>query len=427
MPVKVQGEGELNTKQISSPIHNKIWPGKVSIIVGDLSAEGAGRWGGAVRPFLLTTALRQLGIAVEILGFANDNVPLSVPSEVSIKRFPKTQYPRFLNSARRLIQAIEGDIIYAYKTKASSFGVSLLAKKWYKRPLILDIDDWEMSWHGGDQWRYQPSPKQRYRDLVKPDGALRQPDHPIYLQRMEKRISQADAVTVHTSFLQRKFGGMCIPNGKDVHQFNPEKYDSTSSRQQFGLENYKVLMFPGAPRPYKGLEDLLTALEILNRPNLRLVIVGGSPYDDYDRQLHKHWGKYIIQLPKLPYADMPKIVSAADIIVVPQRDTAAAQAQFPLKLTDGMAMAKPILATAVGDIPRILGDAGYIVPPGDSQAMAQKIADILANLEAAKLTGYRARERCIRYYSIEAMANSLQNQVLPAVCPHSEEIIQSQS
>ena len=42
---------------------------------------------------------------------------------------------------------------------------------------------------------------------------------------------------------------------------------------------------------------------------------------------------------------MPEIVSAADVIVVPQRNTPAAQAQFPLKLTDGMAMAKPILAT----------------------------------------------------------------------------------
>ena len=422
MPLTVQGEGELNTRLIDSPTRNKIWPRKVSIIVGDLSAEGAGRWGGAVRPFLLTTALQKLGIAVEILGFANDNVPLSVTPDVVVKRFPKAQYPNFLNSARRLIKAIEGDIIYAYKTKASSFGVGLLAKKWYKRPLILDIDDWEMSWHGGDQWCYQPSPKQRYRDLVKANGALRQPDHPIYLQWMENQISQADAVTVHTSFLQEKFGGICIPNGKNINQFNPDKYDSNSSRQRFGLEQYKVLMFPGAPRPYKGLEDLLTALASLNRPDLRLVIVGGSPYDDYDKQLLQRWGKYIIQLSKLPYAEMPKVVSAADIVVVPQRDTAAAQAQFPLKLTDGMAMAKPILATAVGDIPTILGDAGYIVTPGDSQAMAQKISDILADPEAAQLTGRQARERCIEHYSIEAMATSLSEKVLPMVCQSSKKL-----
>ncbi|MGA0200142.1 MAG: glycosyltransferase family 1 protein, partial [Prochlorotrichaceae cyanobacterium] len=40
---------------------------KVSILVSDLSEKGAGRWGGAVRPFLLAQALQRLGVAVEIL------------------------------------------------------------------------------------------------------------------------------------------------------------------------------------------------------------------------------------------------------------------------------------------------------------------------------------------------------------------------
>ena len=148
--------------------------------------------------------------------------------------------------------------------------------------------------------------------------------------------------------MQQKFGGAYIPNGKDTASFDPSLHDGPANRRKYGLDDYKVLMFPGAPRPYKGLEDILTALDILDRPDLRLVIVGGSPYDDYDKMLQKQWGRHIIQLPKLPYAEMPAVVSAADIIVVPQRDAAAAKAQFPLKLTDGMAMAKPILATAAG-------------------------------------------------------------------------------
>lgn len=417
MPVEIQGEGKLNSTQLGSSVCRHTMPVKVSIIIGDLSGEGAGRWGGAVRPFLLTKAFQKLGIQVEILGFANDNMPLSVGPEVTVKRFSKNHYPGFLKSAAQLIQAIEGDIIYAYKTKASSFGVGLLAKKWLSKPLILDIDDWEMSWHGGEEWCYQATLKQRYRDLVKANGAFRQPDHPIYLKRMEQRVHQADAVTVHTAFLQQKFGGIYIPNGKDVNTFDPSQYDSFASRQQFGLEPYKVLMFPGAPRPYKGVEDLLAALDILQRPDLRLVIVGGSPYDDYDQTLHQRWGKYIIQIPKLRHSEMPRIVSAADIIVVPQRDTAAAKAQFPLKLTDGMAMAKPILATSVGDIPNILNGTGHVVQPGDSQAMAQKITEILADPKASQAMGECARQRCIQLYSIETMATSLHRTVLPFITP----------
>jgi glycosyltransferase involved in cell wall biosynthesis len=108
---------------------------------------------------------------------------------------------------------------------------------------------------------------------------------------------------------------------------------------------------------------------------------------------------------------MPEIVAAAHLIVVPQQDTPATKAQFPLKLTDGMAMAKPILATKVGDIPDILGDTGYLVDPNSPEQLADKIKWIFEHLEEANYKGKLARERCVKYYSIESMSEIL-NQVL---------------
>jgi glycosyltransferase involved in cell wall biosynthesis len=166
-------------------------------------------------------------------------------------------------------------------------------------------------------------------------------------------------------------------------------------------------MFPGAPRPYKGVEDVLIALDRLDRDDLRLAIVGGSPYDDYDRQLQEKWGRWIIQLPRSPNHLMPEVVSAAHVVVVPQRDTPAAQAQFPLKLTDGMAMAKPILATRVGDIPQILADTGYLVEPNSPEQIARSIELIFADLDTANAKGIAARKRCIQNYSLDVMAKIL--------------------
>jgi glycosyltransferase involved in cell wall biosynthesis len=390
---------------------------RVSIIVGDLSPQGAGRWGGAVRPFLLEQALRRLGCAVEIVGFTHDMAPLPGAEHLDLKQFSYGIYPQFLGSVGQLIRQLKGDVLYAYKTKASSFGVGLLARRWLKRPLILDIDDWEMSWHGGDRWRYRPTLKQRCRDLIKADGALRQPDHPLYLQRMERWVGQADAVTVHTQFLQQRFGGVYVPNGKNTDLFDPHRCDRDRSRQRYGLTPYRVLMFPGAPRPYKGLEDVLMAMDQLDEPDLRLVIVGGSPYDDYDQRLLSRWGQHLILLPKTPHDQMPEVIAAADVVVVPQQDTPAAQAQFPLKLTDGMAMAKPILATQVGDIPNILGDTGYLVPPQNPEAIARTIQSIFADLSTAHHQGQRARQRCIHDFSIDTMAQQLGAVVLPSVLP----------
>ena len=386
---------------------------KVSIIVGDLSARGAGRWGGAVRPFLLNKALKRLGFKVEILGFTDTLESLSLGSDVIIKPFTQNIYPQFIGSAVQLIRHLDGDLIYAYKTKASSFGVGLLARAWLRRPLILDIDDWEMSWHGGDRWRYQPDFKQRCRDIIKSDGALRQPDHPIYLRWMEHLIPKADAVTVHTRFLQDRFGGVYVPNGKDTDVFDPDHCNRAASRQRYGLDAYRVLMFPGAPRPYKGVEDVLQALDLIGEPDIKLVIVGGSPYDDYDQQLMHQWGHHIIQLPKMPHDQMPDVIAAADVIVVPQHDTPAAQAQFPLKITDGMAMAKPILATQVGDIPSILADTGYLVPAHNPAAIAHQLHRIFADIEQAHQRGYQARQRCIHDYSIDTMAQLLSTVTQP--------------
>lgn len=381
---------------------------KISIVVSDLSRSGSGRWGGAVRPFLIAQALRKLNYHVELVGVAYNYDTDAIPdTDLPIFAYPCGYHAGFFRAGYRVLNKIDGDIIYAVKPKTSSFGLALLRKKWKNRPLILDIDDWELSWYGGDRPTQPFNPVQLAKDLLKTDGALRYPDHPLYLRWLEDLVSQADCVTTHNQFLQERFGGVYLPNGKDVHLFDPKGYDCQKSREEYGLQDYKILMFPGAPRPYKGVEDLLEALEILQDNSLRLAIVGGSPYDNYDRQLKEHWGKWIIEIPKSPVSKMPEIVAAAHVVVVPQRDTPAAQAQFPLKLTDAMAMEKPILATKVGDIPEILGDTGFLVDANAPEQIALGIKEIFSDWEAAQARAKKSRTRCIEHYSIETMAEIL--------------------
>ena len=157
------------------------------------------------------------------------------------------------------------------------------------------------------------------------------------------------------------------------------------------------------------------ALDILKESDLRLVIVGGSPYDDYDDKLMQGWGRWIIKLPRCPVEQMPSILAAADVVVVPQRDDLTAHAQFPLKLTDGMAMAKPILSTKVGDIPEILDNTGYLVEPGSPQQIATKLKEIFQDLNLANERGRKGRERCVKYYSLQAMSGIL-SEVISGLC-----------
>lgn len=373
---------------------------KISILTPDFSK------GGVDRAYLLAQVLKKLDHEVEILGFLfGEKIYPEPPADLPIVCLPACDHPRLFPAVTRLLDRIDGDLIYAVKPKLSSFGIALLRKLQTRVPVLLDVDDWELSWKGGDETRYRPGLKQFARDLLKSDGALRSLDHPLYLQWLEQLIVFADAITIDTNFLQKRFGGTYLPNGKDTDLFDPSRFDPAESRRKYGLSEYRVLMFPGASRPHKGLEDVLVALDRLNQPDLKLVIVGGSPYDDYDRHLIETWGKWVIKIPPVPFSQMPEMVAAAHVVVVPQRNTVTAQAQFPIKLTEGMSMAKPILTTRVGDIPEILAGTGFLVDPESPDQIAQRLNEIFQNWEAAQARGVQARNRCLAHYSIEAMSS----------------------
>lgn len=364
--------------------------------------------GGMTRVYLVSQILQRLGCSVEVIGCQfGDAIYPPPPKTLTVKPIPGKRLPGFIGSATRLLNQIKGDVIYAIKPRPTSLGLALLKKAYTGRPVLLDIDDWELSWFGGDRYTYRPSVRQLARDLLKSDGALRDLEHPFYISLGERWIQQADVVTVNNQFLQQKFGGHYLPNSKDTHIFDPECFDPVASRHRYGLSNYRVLMFPGTARPHKGLEDVLTALDQLNQPDLRLVIVGGRKPDGYEDDLMARWPQWLIKLPRFPLDQMADVVAAAHIVVVPQRDTPTAQAQFPIKLTDGMAMAKPILSTTVGDIPKILGDTGYLVAPHAPNQLVAMLQTILDNPEQAAIRGRLARERCIRHYSVDAMAETL--------------------
>ncbi|NJL91471.1 MAG: glycosyltransferase family 4 protein [Coleofasciculaceae cyanobacterium SM2_1_6] len=368
--------------------------------------------GATTRVYLLAQVLQKLGHTVKIYGLVfGERVYPAPPENLEVFALPGGNYPQIIPNLRELLTLMASstpDLLYAVKPRPTSLGLALI-KRWQTGiPVMLDLDDWEMSWHGGDDWQYRPTIKQLARDVIQPQGALRNPNHPLYVQWSEKLIAQADALTVDTRFLQYRFGGTYLPNGKDVELFNPANFDPTASRLKYGFQDYRVLLFPGTARPHKGLEDVLAALEQLDQPDYRLVIVGGTEIgDNYLEQLMQRWGRWILKLPQFPPHLMPEIVAAAHIFVVPQREDLTAIAQFPIKLTEGMAMAKPILATRVGDIPEILADTGYLVTPGAIEEIALKIQWIWDHLDTANLLGNQSRQRCIELYSFERMATIL--------------------
>ncbi len=99
--------------------------------------------------------------------------------------------------------------------------------------------------------------------------------------------------------------------------------------------------------------------------------------------------------------DMPAVLAAADAFV-----SGSAWEGMPLAVGEAMAMAKPVVATDVGGVRELVGDAGVIVPAKDSGALADAmIATMGQSREALAATGRAARQRIVNHFSMDATAD----------------------
>jgi glycosyltransferase involved in cell wall biosynthesis len=72
--------------------------------------------------------------------------------------------------------------------------------------------------------------------------------------------------------------------------------------------------------------------------------------------------------------DIPELLAAADVVVISSRWEAR-----PLVAQEALRAGVPVVATAVGGLPELLGDAAVLVPPGDATALAAAVSSLLAD------------------------------------------------
>ena len=310
-------------------------------------------------------------------------------SPIEYRSVAAARGPGFVRSVGKLFALIDGDLIYASKPRPTSYGLGLLARRRRGRPLLLDIDDWEVGFY------YQARGIRRlgrFLNVSDPDGLP-------WTWLMERLVRSADGVTVASRFLAGRFGGTLIPHVRDTDAWDPARVDPAAARAKLGLTGRKTVMFLGTPRAYKGVDDLVEATGRLGG-GVTLVLVGVNLGSAEARR----WAAlpYVRLVGKIPFDEIPVHLVAADVVAVPQRDTAATVGQVPAKLFDAMALGRPIVTTSVSMIPEILDGAGVVVPPGDVTALAAGLRRLLDDPATAAALGRRARERCVAEYSFSA-------------------------
>ncbi len=377
---------------------------RISILSPDLSQNCLGR------AYLLAELLKK-NYEVEIVGpIFGKGIWEAISNKNDIKfktiKF-KGRFSPYLQ-VKELAKNIKGDVIYASKPLLTSFGVGLFMKIFKRKPLVLDIEDWQMGFI-----------KEIHKKLFMPSNFKYLVTSFLYLYNAqsywnniigERLVCFAEEITVSNRFLHHKFGGKIICHARDTEVFNPYKYSGSLIKKRYGINKNKIVMFFGTPRPHKGIEDLIKAVNLIRSKDIALVIVGideSSYCKDIVKLGEEILADKFIELPMQLFERVPEILAMSDIVVIPQRNNFASIGQIPAKIIDAMAMAKPIVSTNVSDIPEILEGCGWVVEPGNPFHLAQAIKYIFDDPKEAKRRGNQARIKCINRFSYNVVGKKL--------------------
>ncbi len=162
-----------------------------------------------------------------------------------------------------------------------------------------------------------------------------------------------------------------IPNAIDLSRLTVESEQRAQLRTEFAAGEAFVWIAVGRMARAKDYPNLLRAFARVRErhPESRLWIVGGVAEDRHARSNHALFaraGKEPGVLALGMRFDVPALLFAADGFVM-----ASAWEGAPLALGEAMAMQLPIVATDVGGVREMLADTGSLVPPGDSEALAE--------------------------------------------------------
>lgn len=277
--------------------------------------------------------------------------------------------------------------------------MGLLAKFVRRIPLVLDILDWESGFHIDKSFR------EKWRNFeysANPYFVTRVNEHLLFL---------ADEIIVTNAFLQVKFGGILISHFRDSSVFDPNKYDSTELRKEYGLEpRHKVVAFLGTPKPHKGITGLIEAIHRTQDSNIILLVIGvldGGFYSHIRELCQVKLRNQSILLGLQPFNKIPELLAMSDLVVIPQRRTSASKGQIPAKLIDAMMMGKPIIATDLPNIVEALGGCGIITSVGDIDGLSNAIKSVLIDEDRLKSMGESARSRALEEFSFVSARKKL--------------------
>jgi glycosyltransferase involved in cell wall biosynthesis len=190
-------------------------------------------------------------------------------------------------------------------------------------------------------------------------------------------------------------------NGVNTRVFHPDRR-TAAARVTLGADNTDacVALYAGLHGLAQGLDQVLDAAETLRAdPRLRLVLVGDGPAKDkLVRHAQARGLSNVRFLDPLPSDQVPPLVAAADILVVPL--ATHIPGATPSKLYEAMASGRPVVLVAGGEPAAFVREhrAGIVVAPGDGPGLVDALRTLAADPALRQELGANGRRTAERLF-----------------------------
>lgn len=314
--------------------------------------------------------------------------------DMTFKTFTAESFRAFVKGAMQMVKENPYDIVHVCKPRLPSLLIGLLYKLYWDIPVIVDVDDYELSFFNTEEGL-------GYEELITQLGAQdwEEPFSEKWTRFADRMTDIGDSITVSNPTLMDLFGGYIVRHARDEAVFNPALYDQAATREEFGLRpSDKVILFLGTPRPHKGIYQIAEALDTINDPDAVLCIIGTIRDKRVSKEFEKYKNARIVFHDDQPFTRIAELVNMADVVCLLQDPNhPTSQHQIPAKLTDALAMGVPVIATKVPPLRDLIAAKAMIGV--DDETFVPELKALLADSRLMRKQGEMGRQYYLTEFS----------------------------
>ncbi|MCX5885754.1 MAG: glycosyltransferase [Proteobacteria bacterium] len=236
----------------------------------------------------------------------------------------------------------------------------------------------------------------------------------LYKPFLRRVLARADVITVSSpSYIQSSPFLSClsykcraIPHGTDLGRFATTPSILSHAGEIRKSHAAPLILFVGVLRYYKGLSFLI---EAMSQIQAKLLIVGQGPQGKEWQSLARRLGldNKIFFLGRVSDEKLLALYHACDVFVLPSVHRSESWGAVQI---EAMACGKPVISTELKtgtSFSNLHGKTGFVVPPGDPQALADAILTVLRDDKLRQEMGSCARERALQEFSLQTMVDRI--------------------